>query len=163
MYRVYFDTHHYDIGSAILWAFWNRGPLSPWMHYPARRSYSCRVASVAFSAFTMVIIFGWLLYRWGMKWILILSVVSPFRPDNYSVHPLHGWGGAAWGPNCHHLPGETMLLWLTSFPEIPPWIWLLPHSCKKGGPKQQHSQQHQCLHQHQHQQHAYHQGMFFFV
>lgn len=86
------------------------------------------------------------------------------RPDNHPVYPLHGWGGAARRPDCHHLPGKAVLLWLTTLPKIPPWIWLLPHCGEEGGTGHQHSQQHQYLHQyqHQHQQDASSQGQSCF-
>lgn len=98
----------------------------------------------------------------GCRWRRLRSswmrAVSSIRPDDYSLHPLHGWGRAAWWPHCHHLSRKALLLWLTSLPEIPAWFWILPHSSETGGIKPRYSQQHQRLHQHQHQQAASPQG-----
>lgn len=90
--------------------------------------------------------------------------VSCRRPDYNPVHTLHGRGGVARWPHRHHLPGKAVLLWIPSFPQIPPWIRLLPHCGEKRGIQHQHSQQHQHLHQHQHQhqQAASPQGLHLF-
>lgn len=96
---------------------------------------------------------------------MCLFMSFSLRPDHHPVHPLHGWSRAARWPDCDYLPGKAVLLWLTSLPEIPPWIWLLSDCGKEGGTKYQHSQQHQYLHQHkhQHQQAARSQGLSLII
>lgn len=94
-----------------------------------------------------------------------LLTVSSHRSDYNPVHSLHGWGGAARWPDRHHLPGKAVLLWISSLPQIPPWIRLLPHCRQKRRIKHQHSQhyQHQHQHQHQHEQAAPPQGLHWLI